>query len=277
MAETDAARAAIRAVRAGDREAFGHLLELYQRRLFGLTLMITRDPEGAEEVTQDAFVRAYSRLDHYDEQRPFYPWLATIGARLAYNWLRRRGRVRATEGASIDGQHQPVAATDPLDKLLTDERGRRLWGAVAKLSSGERTAVATWRVAMNQLEIDLQDLPEPSPPDRLSLDVMARIARIDEDRRRAAADQPTQPAAADARRDLWAWGAIVLGVALGLGAPAYQLLVGEAALDLTSPRIGGGFHGVVEMIPASPATAVLAVGLLLYLTGLFAPRSENPA
>lgn len=140
-AEAAGARAALRAVRAGDREAFGRLLELYQRRLFGLTLMITRDPEGAEEVTQDAFVRAYTHLDHYDEQRPLYPWLATIAARLAQNWLRRRGRVQAREGAPLDPHHPPVAATDPLDRLLTDERGRRLWQAVAALSSGERTAV----------------------------------------------------------------------------------------------------------------------------------------
>ena len=139
--EAATVRGAVSAVRGGDREAFGRLLELYQRRLFGLTLMMVRDPEGAEEVTQDAFVRAFTRLDLYDERRPFYPWLATIAVRLAQNWLRRRGRVRAREGTSIDLGREPAVTSDPIDALVTDERDRRLWRAVAALPSGERTAV----------------------------------------------------------------------------------------------------------------------------------------
>lgn len=139
-----AARVAVRAVRAGDPNAFGHLVDLYQRRLFGLTLTMLRDPEGAEEVTQDAFLRAYTRLELYDERRPFYPWLATIAVRLAQNWLRRHGRIRAREGVPVDEQIDHGTTTDPLDDLITDERDRRLWRAVESLPSGERTAVALY-------------------------------------------------------------------------------------------------------------------------------------
>lgn len=140
--ETAVVRTAVGAVRDGDPEAFGQLLELYQRRLFGLALMMVRRPEGAEEVTQDAFVRAYTRLDLYDERRPFYPWLATIAVRLAQNWLRRHARVSIREGTQIDPERDAGSTTDPIDELIADERGRRLWRAVAALSSGERTAVA---------------------------------------------------------------------------------------------------------------------------------------
>ena len=59
-------------------ETSSQLVELYQRRLFGLTLMMLRDPSEAVEVTQDAFVRAFTHLDLYDERRPFYPWIAII-------------------------------------------------------------------------------------------------------------------------------------------------------------------------------------------------------
>lgn len=56
-----------------------------------------------------------------------------------------------------------------------------------------------------------------------------------------------------------------------------MLVVGEATLDLTSLWISGGMGGVVEMLPASSAVAVLAAGLLLYLAGLFAPlRGTGP-
>ena len=139
--ETSVERSAVRAVRGGDREAFGKLVELYQRRLFGLTLMMVRLPSGAEEVTQDAFVRAYTHLDRFDESRPFYPWLATIAVRLAQTWLRRHARVTAREGTPLSPGHEPAAiTTDPLGQLITDESSRHLWRSVAALPSGERTA-----------------------------------------------------------------------------------------------------------------------------------------
>lgn len=139
--EAAAVRAAIAAVRRGDRQAFGRVVETYQRRLFGLALMMTRDPAGAEEIAQDAFVRAFRHLDAYDAQRPFYPWLSTIAVRLAQNWLVRRTRVRQREGTSLNPEHDAPGAADPLGDLIDDESDRRLWGSVAALPSGERTAV----------------------------------------------------------------------------------------------------------------------------------------
>ena len=133
---------AVAAIRRGDAQAFAAIVELYQRRLFGLALMMTRDPSGAEEVVQDAFVRAFGHLDAYDTRRPFYPWISTIAVRLAQNWLVRRARMHTREGADIDLEHDAAApASDPLSGLMTDERDRRLWESVAALPSGERTAV----------------------------------------------------------------------------------------------------------------------------------------
>ena len=124
-----------------DREAFGRLVETYQGRLFGLVLMMVRQPSAAEEVAQDAFVRAYTHLDHYDDTRPFYPWLASIAVRLAQTWLRRHGRDVRREGTPLESAEEPVASATALSALLADERGRGLWQAVSALPSGERTAV----------------------------------------------------------------------------------------------------------------------------------------
>ena len=144
MSEPDAAavQAALAAIRLGDRDAFGRVIELHQRRLFGLALMMTRDPAGAEEVVQDAFVRAFAHLDAYDSSRPFSPWISTIVVRLAQNWLVRRARVRTREGTPLDSQDGAVSgAVDPLSELIADERDRQLWRAVSALPSGERTAM----------------------------------------------------------------------------------------------------------------------------------------
>jgi RNA polymerase sigma-70 factor (ECF subfamily) len=138
---TTADRDIVLAVRDGDRDAFGHLVERYQGRLFGLTLMMVREPSGAEEVTQDAFVRAFIHLRQYDDSRALYPWLASIAVRLAQNWLRRHGRTVRREGVALEDVEEPGAAPSTLSALITDERGRHLWRAVAALTSGERTAV----------------------------------------------------------------------------------------------------------------------------------------
>jgi RNA polymerase sigma-70 factor (ECF subfamily) len=145
---------AIRAVRNGDRDAYARVVERYQRRLFGLALMMARDPSAAEEITQDAFVRAFLHLDAYDSHRPFYPWLSTIAVRLAQNWLVRRARIHSREGAGLEPELDVAAGGDPLAALITDERDREVWRSVAALPSGERTAALLYyRQAMSVREI----------------------------------------------------------------------------------------------------------------------------
>jgi len=138
---SDPDRDVIRDVRGGDRDAFGRLVERYQGRLFGLVSVMVRDRAAAEEVTQDAFVRAYTRLDLYDDRQPFYPWLATIAVRLAQNRLRRQGRTLHREGTPLDAAAEPAAGPSPLTALIADERRQWLRRAVSALPSGERTAV----------------------------------------------------------------------------------------------------------------------------------------
>ena len=148
----------VRDVRRGDREAFGRLVRAHQGRLFGLVLMMVRERAGAEEVTQDAFVRAYANLDRYDDQRPFYPWLASIAVRLSQNWLRLHGRTVRREGTSLDSTAEPSAMPETLTTLMSDERDQSLWQAVAALPSGERTAVMLYyrdEVAVRDIALSL--------------------------------------------------------------------------------------------------------------------------
>jgi RNA polymerase sigma-70 factor (ECF subfamily) len=139
--ESEAVRAAVRAVRSGNTDAFSEIVKRYQRRVFGLTLMVLRDPGSAEEVTQDAFVRAYTHLAAYDTRRPFYPWLATIAVRLAQNRVLQRIRIRDREVEATEPDAAEASVADPLSTLMTDEEGRRLWQHVSHLPAGERTAV----------------------------------------------------------------------------------------------------------------------------------------
>ena len=148
-------RDAVRSVRSGDREAFGRIVELYQRRLFGLALMMTRDPSGAEEIAQDAFVRAFVNLDGYDEARR-----SIHGSRPLQSGWRRTGWCAAREcipakvRSSTSDRPVPAEGADPLTELIADESDRGVWLSVAALPSGERTAaILYYRQDMSVREI----------------------------------------------------------------------------------------------------------------------------
>ena len=134
-------REAIADVRAGRREAYERVVELCQNRLLSFTVSLLKDYAAAQELTQDAFVRAYRYLDRFDHRRPFYPWLATIAFRLAQDrWQRqRRDRELAQRygAASAEGE----ARDDALRTVIADEESRRLWKAVQELPGGERAVV----------------------------------------------------------------------------------------------------------------------------------------
>jgi RNA polymerase sigma-70 factor (ECF subfamily) len=132
----------VQRVRAGDVDAFGQIVKGYERRVFALAVMILRNRERADDVTQDAFVRAFERLDLYDVRRPFYPWLATITVRLSRNWLARHspGARRETPIQPESGAYAS-AAPAALEVLVAEDEGRHLWRLVERLPLGERTAV----------------------------------------------------------------------------------------------------------------------------------------
>ena len=59
--------------RLGDQKAFGELVQRYERRLIRVILRFVRDPDSAEDLAQESFLRVYERLDQYDASRRFGP------------------------------------------------------------------------------------------------------------------------------------------------------------------------------------------------------------
>lgn len=80
-------------VRGGDPEAFGSLVARYERKLIRVIGRMVHDRDLALDLAQEAFLRAYERLDQFDNSRRFAPWLFQIGVNLCVDHLRRRRRV----------------------------------------------------------------------------------------------------------------------------------------------------------------------------------------
>jgi RNA polymerase sigma-70 factor (ECF subfamily) len=76
--------------RAGDQNAFAELVNRYERKIYRLAKNITRNDEDAEDVLQDAFLKAYTHLDNFKGDSKFYTWIVRIAVNEALMRLRKR-------------------------------------------------------------------------------------------------------------------------------------------------------------------------------------------
>ena len=135
-------------VRAGDEEAFGGLLQRYQGKVYRLAMHLTRNPQDAEEVTQDVFLAVYRKLRDFEDRASFRTWLYRIASNAALMKLRRRRPVvPLASGAPAfreDGQFAQAVAdwsAYPEAELLAAERRSVLEQAIATLSADDQAVV----------------------------------------------------------------------------------------------------------------------------------------
>jgi RNA polymerase sigma-70 factor (ECF subfamily) len=85
--------------KAGDQQAFTDLVSRYQRKVYRLAKNITRNDEDAEDVLQEAFLKAYEHLDSFEGHSKFYTWIVRIAVNEALMKLRKR---RGDREVSLD-------------------------------------------------------------------------------------------------------------------------------------------------------------------------------
>lgn len=124
-------------VRRGDAEAFGELVRRHMRRAFSIAYRILEHREDAEDVVQDAFLRALERLDTLERGRPFRPWFYRIVVNRALNFRRAR-TIRRTE--PIPEEARSEAGLPERDAEQAELR-RRLQAAAAALPERQRLIV----------------------------------------------------------------------------------------------------------------------------------------
>jgi RNA polymerase sigma-70 factor (ECF subfamily) len=145
MGEAGPDAEAVARVRSGETEAFRSLVERHTRAVYRLAHRLTGNQHDAEDVVQEAFLRAYKRLDDFEERSQFGSWLHRIAANCAYDLLRARARdqlrLRPAE-AEEDGFEQQVPSPQPGPERLAagQEVRSRLDRAMEHMSTLERTA-----------------------------------------------------------------------------------------------------------------------------------------
>ncbi|GGF63157.1 RNA polymerase subunit sigma [Paenibacillus albidus] len=114
------------------------MFEEHASYVYGIALMITKLPALADDITQETFLRAYSKYHRYDESRPIRPWLYRITVNMTRDVLRRKSwqklfsRVPETDTAREQSAESIV---------MHDEAKQQLWSVVGRLSQKQREVV----------------------------------------------------------------------------------------------------------------------------------------
>jgi RNA polymerase sigma-70 factor, ECF subfamily len=127
----------------GDREAFGVLVERYQRRVVGVALAVVHNQEDALELAQETFVRAYENLKSFESRSSFSTWLYRIAANLAIDFWRREGRYSVLRGEDAENElrRMPSAQGDSYKAAARGELGEKLKEALAELTPEHRAVI----------------------------------------------------------------------------------------------------------------------------------------
>ena len=125
----------------GDVAAYQELVRRHRAPVYRLACAIVRDRDDAEDVVQEAFVRAYRSISRYDSGRDFAGWIKRITVNCAVSRLAERRRGLARTGRS-DGGDGPSPAPNPDRHLISDELQSHVRQAIDLLPVRQRVAIS---------------------------------------------------------------------------------------------------------------------------------------
>jgi len=128
--------------KGGSEEAFTDLVDRYHERIYRIALRIVHDPDDAEEVVQEVFVRAVTHIGRFDFRASFYTWLVSITRNAAFDALRgvqRRGRFKQTEDG-LD-RYEADGVGDPVEASQATETAEKVRKALGRLKPRDRTLI----------------------------------------------------------------------------------------------------------------------------------------
>ena len=126
----------------GDRQVYALLVEEYKSPIYNLAYRMTGNAEDTDDLTQETFIRAYQKLQQFDQDKKFFTWLYTIGINLIRNHLKKKARditnpaaVRLFPELQIQGHERRE------EVILSEDRMIRLEKTMQKLPVDLREAI----------------------------------------------------------------------------------------------------------------------------------------
>ncbi|MBX3663916.1 MAG: RNA polymerase sigma factor RpoE [Burkholderiales bacterium] len=148
MSDREVDQQLVERVQRGDKRAFDLLVSKYQRKLGRLLSRFIRDPSEVEDVTQEAFIKAYRALPGFRGESAFYTWLYRIGINTAKNHLVAMGRraptsteLDAEEAESVEAGEQLRDLNTPENQMMSRQVGDTVNQTLQELPEELRTAI----------------------------------------------------------------------------------------------------------------------------------------
>jgi RNA polymerase sigma-70 factor (ECF subfamily) len=147
VSETSVDQLLVERVQSGDKAAFDLLIQKYQHRIISLISRYVNDPSEAQDVAQEAFIKAYRAIGNFRGDSAFYTWLYRIAINTAKNWLvARKRRPPATDIDAVDAEQYDMESrlkdrSTPESELLRGEIEKTVYDTIAELPDDLRTAI----------------------------------------------------------------------------------------------------------------------------------------
>jgi len=133
-------QALIKKVKKGDLDAYGTIIQDYQSSVFNVCYRVLGNRQEAEDLTQEAFLRAYHQISSFDSSRPFGPWMRTVAANLCYNHL-KRARLNRVPLEDERDTLKDDPKYGPEGTLEINQEHKALYRAIWKLPNTQRMAL----------------------------------------------------------------------------------------------------------------------------------------
>jgi RNA polymerase sigma-70 factor (ECF subfamily) len=137
------------AAQSGDRAAFGELFERFERHVFAIAFRKLGDYNEAQELTQDVFIQALTKLDQLRVPEAFAGWLRSITSRMAINRMVRRAPTKDVEQDTLDA-HWTDDFT-PVDEVIGREEASAVRQGLSQLGDLDRQTLEAFYVEGHSL------------------------------------------------------------------------------------------------------------------------------
>lgn len=129
----------------GDRRAFENLVERHQQKAYHIAFDFTRDREMAKDLSQDAFLKAFTNLKNFDGRSGFYTWFYRILVNVCLDYKRRQKRAPADEFDEtvmnqMEPSHEPAKPRSQEQHVLAGQISKKVDAALAALPAKQRAA-----------------------------------------------------------------------------------------------------------------------------------------
>ena len=129
--------------RHGDKAAFGQLIEAYQGPVYNLAYRMLNNSGEAEEAAQEAFIRAYTRLESYNPAHKFSTWMLSITSNYCIDLIRKRRALLLSIDEPLPAHPalQSEKSKGPESQMVTNEQQEMVQGLLQELPEDYRQAV----------------------------------------------------------------------------------------------------------------------------------------